>query len=75
MEETHKKNEPEEWVTSVSQLRLKRTIIADPAIVRLYLKKDLLFQLHTIAHFAGLTVDELIRDVLKSYVKECNGHD
>lgn len=60
-------------VVSVGQLRLKRTLIADPSIVRLYLPQDLYFKLNAIALYSSMTVDELLRTVAGDYVKECNG--
>jgi hypothetical protein len=59
-------------VVSVGQLRLKRTLIAEPSIVRLYLPQDLYFKLNAIALYSQQTVDELLRNVAKDYVTECN---
>ncbi|QNK64244.1 hypothetical protein H7F33_07105 [Pedobacter sp. PAMC26386] len=62
-----------EKLTTVGQLRLKRTIITDPRIVRLYMTEKLYFDLNIIAQYAGVTLDELLRNMAKDYVKECNG--
>lgn len=62
-----------EKLTTVGQLRLKRTIITDPRIVRVYMTDTLYFNLNIIAQYAGVTIDELIRNAMIDYSKECNG--
>lgn len=62
-----------EKLTTVGQLRLKRTIITDPRIVRVYMTDTLYFNLNIIAQYAGVTIDELIRNAMIDYAKECNG--
>lgn len=61
---------PETKVVSVGQLRLKRTLITDPRIVRLYLTEQMYFKLNTLSHHAQYTPDELIRFILQEYIKE-----
>ncbi|PRY50377.1 hypothetical protein B0I27_109100 [Arcticibacter pallidicorallinus] len=60
-------------VVAIGQLRYKRTVYKDPRIVRLYMDKKMYFDLNTLSHYAQMTPDELIREVLGDWIKEQNG--
>lgn len=53
----------------VGEMRLKRTFIQDPRLVRLHLTHDDYVALTSNAMFSGLTIDEYIRNLIKQDFK------
>lgn len=53
-------------LTSVGQLKLKRTVFENPKIVRVYMDADTYLTLNINATYAGVTVDEHIRNLIEA---------
>lgn len=68
-----KNNNSQPFQTVIGKLKLKRTIIPNAAVQKIYFIPERYFKLVTVSQFMGITTDELIRIICDEYIDSNDG--